>query len=396
MTDIIQLKESSYKKVSFLSKEMPTKGGRRIVQIRYPRSDKQSIEDQGLIPRKFSITAVIPHEDYYNERDNLLRVLEDGEKGTLIHPTFGSVENVKAGTYTLEEKINELGRAEISMEFFIDDSVGTPISSSRIASKVQSAVSTFDLSLVDDFTAGYGITSTNTGNYADAIQSALGVPESFSAAIKKIQPLADEINDFSSLLNGYTNNVSTLVNDPISFVTGNVALFASLNNLYSSATNTFSVITEMFGFGDDDPVLKQDTAGRIERTKNRDLLRDNIKGQALSGAYLASVQIEYTNENDLLMANDSLEAQYNTLRESPTLSNQSLLLLDDLRVQANAALSEALLNTRKVITINTRRIPLSVLVYKYYGSTELVPTIADINNIKYNAFVEGDVEILTA
>ena len=63
-------------------------------------------------------------------------------------------------------------------------------------------------------------------------------------------------------------------------------------------------------------------------------------------------------------------------------------------MQAQDTLDQVRVNTSQVITIETRRQPLSVLVYSYYGSTELTDTIAELNNIKENAFVEGSVQVL--
>jgi prophage DNA circulation protein len=396
MPDIIQLKESSYKGVSFPVKEMPTDGGRRVIKIRYPRSDKQSIEDQGLIPREFSITAIIPHDDYYNVKDSLLRVLEDGEKGTLVHPTFGNIESVRNGTYSLEEKITELGKAEILIKFFIDDAVGVPVESARIASRVQTASDVFNASLASDMSAAFEITSTNTGNFADAKDAALNVPFSFSDISKGIQASADKIDEFNGLIVSYQNNVGKIVQDPVDMAAKNNELFNSLNNLYENSDDTYQIMSGLFGFGDDDPSFEQNTAARIERQQNRELIRSNMKGQALSYSYVLAVQIEFTNEVDLNNSLVALEDQYTDIRDNQLLSNESLLAMDDVRVQASAAFAEKLLNTRKVITINTRKMPLSVLVYQYYGSTELVPTIANLNKIRNNAFVEGDVEILSA
>jgi prophage DNA circulation protein len=396
MPDIIQLKESSYKGVSFPVKEMPTEGGRRLIKIRYPRSDKQSIEDQGLIPREFSITAIIPHDDYYNVKDALLRVLEDGEKGTLVHPTFGNIESVRNGTYSLDEKITELGKAEILIKFFIDDAVGVPVESARIASRVQTASDEFNASLAADLSGAFDITSTNTGNFADAEEAALNVPSAFSDVVKKIQASADKIDEFNGLIVSYQNTVGKIIQDPVDMAAKNNELFNSLNNLYENSDDAYQIMSGLFGFGDDDPSFEQNTAARIERQRNRELIRVNIKAQSLSYSYVVAVDIDYTNEVDLNSSLSDLEGQYLSIRTNEMLSNESLLAMDNVRVQGNAALAEKLLNTRKVITINTRKIPLSVLVYQYYGSTELVPTISDLNKIKQNAFVEGDVEILSA
>ncbi len=395
MADLIQLKEGSYKGVEMIVKTMPTNGGRRVNVIRYPGSDNQSIEDQGLIPRQFSMICIIPHENYEEKKEALLRVFEDGEKGSLVHPTFGLVENVRNGKYSLTEVTTKLGRAEYTVEFFINDATGIPVSSGSFASQVQSASNTLNASLAQDITDGYKVTNSFTGNFATASSDALNVSSALTSATSKINPLTENLNNFNALISGYENNVNNLIQIPESYGAGIGDLFLSFDNLYEAATETLIAIAGVFGFGANDESFKQDTAGRIERQKNQDIVRANIKTQSLSYAYVAAVQIDFESEEALALVNAQLEDQYSDVRNNELLSNESLLNLDDLRVQANSALSQILLNTRKIITINTRLIPLSVLVYEYYGSTELVSVISELNAIQQNAFVEGDIRILT-
>jgi len=395
MTDLIQLKEASYKGVSFLAVTMPTTGGRRVIQYRFPRSDKQAIEDQGKLPRQFTLNAVISNENYFSQKAALIRVLEDGNKGTLVHPTFGNVENVRSGTYTITEKISETGKAQITMEFFIEESQGIPVALQVTPSVVKNASDAFNLSLIDDIVAAYKVTSNFVGNFQAAVNNALNVADAFVASITKISPLNQAINDFNAVITGFRTNVNTLVFDARSMGNNISNIFVEFGNLYNLPGEELLVISELFNFGANDPIIEQNTAGRIERKQNQDVMRANIKTQSLSYAYLAAVQVDYTNENDLNAANNALEAQYLDVRQNEMLSNESLLLLDALRVNANAVLSEILLNTRKVITINTRRMPIQRLVYSYYGSTDLVETIADLNDIQQRAFVEGDVLVLS-
>ncbi len=395
MTDLIQLKESSYKGVSYLAKAMPTAGGRRINVIRFPRSDKQKIEDQGLMPRQFSITGVIPHDNYFEVRDSLLRVFEDGEKGPMVHPTFGEILNVRNGKYQLTEVISKLGRAEFTVEFFIDGAAGIPISSANTASNVQSASDDLNASLSSDLAEGFNVTSSFTGNFSSATSDSLNISSQFTDSATNAVTIDGGLNIFFAKITAYNNSITSLIQAPQILADSVRSLFNSFDNIHESANSTFLAIASMFDFGSDDQAFKQDTAGRIERQINQDLIRANIKTQALSYAYLSSVQIDFDSESSLSDINDQLEAQYSDVRSNELLSNESLLNLDALRLQSNAAMSQILLNTRKVITINTRQIPLPVLVYQYYGSLELVETIAEMNGINQRSFVSGDVRILT-
>ena len=84
------------------------------------------------------------------------------------------------------------------------------------------------------------------------------------------------------------------------------------------------------------------------------------------------------------------------VRDNERLSNESLEQLDRLRVQAQKTLDNARVTASSIITVETRLMPLSVFVYSYYGSTDNMDTIAALNNINQNAFIEGEIRILAA
>ncbi len=395
MTDIIELKTAKYKGVEFLYEAMPTTGGNRILKFNYPGSDKQSVERQGMAPRSFNLTIIIPHDDYYAQRDALLRVLEDGQKGVLTHPTFGDIENVINGQWTLNESINELGRAKLTVPFEVDDATGVPRQSGALPARTATLANAVIAQATTDLANTYSVDINLSGNFSDAIANVLNVSEAFTQAAALAEPIADRIADFRSTLNTFTQQVGALVQAPANLA-GNVnGLFEDLNTLFSAPETLLGSFQLLADFGADDPVTPPSTVARTERTANRDTLRANMRLQSLSYSYLNAAQVSFETTDSLDEAVALLETRYIDLRTNQAITDEALELLDRLRVQANATLDEARVNTRSIITIETPRKPLSVLVYEYYGNTELVDIIAEINNIKFNAFVSGEVRMLT-
>lgn len=417
MTDIIQLKTARYKGVEMPFEAMSTAGGNRIVRFNFPGSDKQSVEVQGKAPREFTLDFWIPHENYYQERDAFLAVLEDGELGVLTHPTFGDVENVINGKYTLTETISELGRARVSVPFFIDDAgEGIPIQSANLPAQVATDTAALNEQLGLDFEF-YGVTISFSGNFTDAAESMGAAIAAIAEAASLFDPSPEDAAEFTQQVNVLANNIGSLVESPPAFSTGVSVLFESLNNLFDSPELTLAVFESLFEFGSDDPSVVQNTVGRKERKINRDILRTQMAAQALSFAYLSSSQIEFQTDDEITEVQDRLEVQYlaiktgNIISNETTstrlpddqsqpnaylLSNESFEQLDRLRTQAQLVFDGAQVNTNTIITVNTPLRPLSVLVFAYYGSTELVETIAELNDVKQNAFVDGDIRILSA
>lgn len=411
---IIELKTAKYKGVEFLFTDMPTTGGNRLIKYNFPGSDKQAIERQGKMPRSYTLTAVIPHEDYYQQRDNLLRVLEDGEAGVLTHPTFGDVENVINGKYTLTEKLTEIGRAEIVIQFEVNDALGVPQQSGNLASQVlelnSNLTDQLDLDLLND----YSVNLKFSGNFADALENINNIADSMDFISEFAEPLVQNISDFRSTVNAFRGAIGNLIQTPADLAGEISGLFEDVNNLFETPDVVFGAFKSLFTFGDNDPDIRTNTVGRIQRAENRGVLRARIKTQSLGYAYLSAAQITYNTTDDLDEVQQILENQYISIRENnqlinsdqtiqtnqlvnngSLLSNESLEILDRLRTQVQKTLDNVRVNTRTTINIETRLKPLSVLVYEYYGSTELVETIASLNNINQNAFVEGEIRILT-
>lgn len=396
---MIQLKNAQYGEVNFLFTEVETVGGNRNVKLTYPQSDKQSVERQGKVPREFTFQIVIPHEDYYQQRDNLLRVLEDGKKKTLTHPTFGAIENVVNGEYTLTETLSELGRGTIEVSFDVDDAIGIPTQSGNLPSQVQEQSNLLNGRATSDLEDGYEVSTEFPDNVTDAIDNGETVGDSLLSAAQSgsaaIGAAADKVAAYQAKVNTFTNQIGDLVRAPANLSASIAGLYESLNALTDKPGQVLDSMRSLFDFGDDDPDINQNTVGRIERTKNRNLMRANMRTQALSYAYLNASQIEYNTTDDLNNNQDEMEAVYLDLRNNQDLTNEALEQLDRLRVQFAKTISAISLNTRSIITIETNLKPLSILVYEYYGSTELFDTIAELNNIKQNAFVEGELRILT-
>jgi len=389
----VELKVATYKKVEFLFKSARTNGGVKRQIFSFPNSNRQSIEEFGTAPRSYEIVGIIPFDDYENKKSSLIRALESGGIGTLTHPTFGALDNIKAGEWTINETITELGRAEITMRFDVDNSAGIPQKAANSVAEVDQDNQTLLTGLNTNLADNWDISSPN--NYDDGASAVQSVANSFKSASEGTGQIADQIDEYRRDLDNFTDSINQLIVDPAALANGIGSLFNSLNNLYESPGDSFTAFKNLFNYGDDDPVIIPTTFDLIERKKNRDVMRGAMKAQALGYAYVASSDTEYQTVRDVDQANDELEQQY-LISIAEDISNASAGNLNKIRTQANATLAEIRISARRIITITTKRIPLSVLAYKYYGNTDLVDTLQLLNNLEQVSFVEGEVEILTS
>lgn len=396
MTDLIQLKKYRYKGIDLLFTDTTTTGGNRIVKYNYPGSDKQSIERQGKAPRSFSITTIIPFDDYENKRANLIRVLEDGKKGVLTHPYWGDIENVITGSYSLSEKLSELGRASITIQYEIDDAEGIPIQSGNLQTLTEFESNLLGEVSVLDIIENYIVQSGFIGNFSDAIENIQNVADAFNEVSERAAQIQNQASSFYADVDSFERDITSNISNPDVLGPSINDLFYSLNNLYETPGQKLVVLKGLFLFGENDPVINVTTAGLKNRKNSRDLIRSAIRTQALSFAYTNAVQVEYDTTNDLDLVQDELEAQYLIIRNDELVANDVQEQLDRTRVQAIKTLDDARVATNQIIVINTPRMPLSILLYQYYGNTDLYDIVTELNDVHQNAFVEGDVKLLVA
>ena len=394
MTDLIQLKKYRYRGIDLLFTDTTTSGGNRIVRYNYPGSDKQAVEVQGKAPRSFSITTIIPYENYDSNRANLIRVLEDGKKGVLTHPYWGDIENVITGSYSLNEKLSELGRASITIQFEVDDAEGIPIQSGNLQTLTEYEANLLGSVSVQDIVENYIVRSGFIGNFGDAMENVQNVADAFNEVSERATQIQEQASTFYADVDNFERNIVTNIKNPALLGPEINDLFYSLGNLYDTPEQKLIVYKGLFLFGEDDPEIIVTTAGLKSRKNNRDVIRSAIRTQSLAFAYDSAVQVEYDTTDELDLIQSELEQQYLTIRNDELVANDVHEQLDRTRVQAIKTLDDARVTTNQVITVTTQRQPLSILLYQWYGNTDLFDIITELNDIHQNAFVEGDIKIL--
>lgn len=316
MALIDQLSAASYKGAPFLVNRVSTSGGRKTVQHEYPNSNIQTIEDLGLSPREYRISAIIAEPNYIQKRDRLLSALEEGGKGVLLHPFYGRIENIVARTFTLNEDVSRLGDTVIEIVFAPSDTDGLPVQSINTVSQIASLSSTVSGNLVSDITDLFNVTNTFTGNFAAAAAKLNDIADAFvlNSALPTVS--VSQINSFNSLVTNFQSSINTLVGDSSELAEDIQEIFVEFPKLYTSATQQTDALSLFFDFGDSDTVIDPTTAGLTERKQNNDVLNNAVKAFALSEAYVSSAQIEFTTISDVEATADTLELVFQSIKSA--------------------------------------------------------------------------------
>lgn len=181
-----QLQPGSWRGCGFVLDAGQTVAGRRIALHEYPYRDDAWAEDLGKLPRRFMVQGFLVGDDVYQQRDAMLRVVEQSGAGTLVHPTLGSLQCVLMEFATTDRR--ERGRyVEIQFTFILAGDVQYPATSIASGSAVTSAAA--------------ALTAASKGDLGAALSSISIVPQAATAAVSQFAGMATSaISDASQII----------------------------------------------------------------------------------------------------------------------------------------------------------------------------------------------------
>ena len=392
---------ASYAGVTFLMMRSRIEGGRKDALKEFPNSDLQVVEDLGLLPRTFEVEAIINQDsngdNYIQRRDNFLRVLEKGGTDVFIHPLYGRINNIVVRSFTLSEDFTSLGEARFSITFAISDTTGTPIVSgdtlSVVDNAVVSAIARVNNYLIENFNVSTGFPA----NFTEAVEKVNDIADAFERNTTFLQVTSQGIDNFSEQLVEFNSNVASLVSSPNGLVNSVNRLFQTVNGLYTNQNSTFEVMERFFDFGneDDQTPIEQNTAGRVERARNQNLLNNLIKSQALLLNYNNASQINFTTVAQVDSFAETLEDQYQSVISGAQFDRETLDAITQARIEVQKFFDAKQLNASQVVDIKTVTLPARVIAYQYYGDSSRGFNIAELNEDANVSFISGEIQVFT-
>ena len=428
MADDLDILAGSYKGYPISINGGTIDGGRRIAVKQFPNRDTQSVEDMGMMPRRYSLDLVVndkPDQDYFEYRNGLIAVLESKGPGVLIHPLYGRVENVVVGTFSLNESFSSFGDSTITVNFEPDNNTGIPVTSGAVSTEIEES----NLTLLDviqfDLAVRFGIDLSFIDNFQAAADKVNGLIDKAKDATSFIGDIADTVNEFTATITDMAANVTSLISDPLKLADSIMGMFEGVGGLYSAARSTFDTFAGFFGFGDDDddsnggngiggggkytvitstgPVV---TAGQVQRRQNDLVINGAVAAASLGYAYVAATKIPYTTVAEIAKVTEILDVQYDAVMTSES-SQDVKDAVTEMRVKVLAAFDKitaspadfsggAQVNPAQIITVDTHKTSARLLAFAYYGNDFHGQAIAELNQFDDVSFIEGSVEILTA
>lgn len=399
-----ELIEASYKGAFFYVTSITQTSGRKDSKKEYPGADVQAIQDLGLDEGSFSVTGSVSARfdangqeitSYRTARDDLRTALRSGGTGIFAHPFEGDIANVACRNYTLRESTSNVGVADLTINFEISNSDARPTEAPTTAAEIAAGQAALVAASAANLSEQFEVTNSFAGNFSDALDKVSNIGDSIQNAASPILLAADKINEFATEISNFGAMVASLVAAPQSLASAVSNLFQTLEGSISTVSGTLTAFQSLFDFGDFDISFSLDTAGRIERDRNRRAVNSAVQTHALAYAYSAAARSEFQTAEDVDEVVDSLEAQYAKVITSGNLDEDSTDALNSLRITALQFLQDQSVSNPRIITVESKLTSARLLSYSYYGDSSLGETIALLNDLEDSSFLEGSVRILS-
>tara|TARA_Y100000310_G_scaffold320268_1_gene376554 strand:+ start:13941 stop:15140 length:1200 start_codon:yes stop_codon:yes gene_type:complete len=398
MSIVNNIYQGSYKGHPIKIESATTTGGRKVSVKQYPNRDDQTVEDLGLNPRKYSVDIIVSGattDDYFPEKDALLRVLELVNPGELVHPFYGRLTNMVAVSWTMLEESTSMGYGKLAVQFEVSSGTGIPESAGVTVSQIQADLQSTLAVQTASFQEDYSLTTSFISNVTDALDKANDYADTVTDAVAFVGQTTDELTNLATQITSFKTGLSSIIAAPDKLITAINNVFNTVDNLFDSPNDTLKAYQNMFGYGDSDITLDLDNPINNERTANRSAMNSVVNLSALAGAYLAASQIQSTTVQEIDAISESLDAQYESVYSSAQTPVEVKTSLAVARVTVREFLNTQRLTAAEIVQTYVNITPARLISFNYYNDSTRGLEISKLNEQYDMSFIEGNIDILS-
>lgn len=190
-----RLLPASFRGVGFWIDQAKTPVGRKGQLHEYPQRDLPFFEDLGQQAKTHDLTAFIVGADCLEQRDKLLKALEQGS-GELVHPWLGRLQ-VKVGECDMTHTRQDGGLVTFTLKFYPDQPLPFPTASVSTQNVLLAKADTLLGSAVARFEQAMTLIKAARIGIANLRNSLTGVYEVIK---EQLQPLIDQYKEITELV----------------------------------------------------------------------------------------------------------------------------------------------------------------------------------------------------
>ncbi|MDO4560820.1 MAG: DNA circularization N-terminal domain-containing protein [bacterium] len=364
------LRDASFRGVSFFVPSHELQGGRRLVTHEYPLRDEPYTEDMGLKARRYGVEAYVVGDDYMSARDSLVEALNKGGEGELIHPYLGTL-TVQCESYTMSEASEEGRMARFSIQFVESGESKYPSESKDREAAVDMAAGTLDGAAAELFAENFSVE---------------GQPEFVSVSALTL------IESFLSVVGAEIANVKSRIAHPTTLAAVVQGLISSLASDGEGYTANVAALVSLGAFGEYrlSPLSSQSA---MAMAANNDAIVSLIRLAAAAEASRCAAATEYETRQDAEAACRAITGIIDDEADR-TLDSRLYMALSKLRCAlVNALPSDTLPELVDMEII--RPVASLVLAYEVYGDALRADEIVMRNGTPHPGFISGTVRIVS-
>ena len=395
MSDLAQeLFFPNFRGIPFLMDSHSMEYGRKVAVHEYPNKKYVYVEDLGQKLRTFTVDAIITGDNYIIRRDAFILALNVAGPGLLTHPFFGVI-SVVVTNYTLSEAPRELGIARFSIQFQEANTnifpIASPSNSATINDIVNSLQSYLAGALITTFTTSFNHNISYNASKCSTISTTSSANITTSRTIDQ-----NALNEFTEANDQFLKDRFSLVQNPSDLANSLYNLLSLYNNISTDSIDQYNLNANLFYFGQNDSFPNVETGEMIERKNDFLAFNSQVNAILLANMYGNATLMTFLDDVQLNSIADDLEAKYQYLSANNNLDEDTLIQLEDIRIQMLNYFNTILTNVSKVFsTTLDYAIPLTVLLYGYYENFDFEDEVIALNNIFTPSLITGDIQLLS-
>lgn len=382
-------REGSFRGVQFFTESHQETGGRRKQDREFAKRETGNSEDLGKRLKNFTLEIFVMGDDYFTQRDDLVKALDGEGPGVLRHPYRG-VRTVQAGNYTLTETVGEGRLARFSVEFteagevkFPDQAEDDLLNATNNANAaIENSSNLFEQALDTVGQAAFVIQAAadDVAALVDNIESAItAVTEPVANLTFAIRNLKADINDLIQLPGELAGRITSVFDDLLAeFEDDPETSEKILGNFNSTLDDNFT------------PAVG-DTPSRETQRGNQTAVQNFGNQVGLSNQAKAAVEVEFTSTEAAL---ESRNAVVEGLDLQLDLADDDDLFQSIKDLQTSLTKAVPAIGTSELISFTpVSTTPAIVIAHDLFEDLDKETEIIEQNNIEHPGFVPGGDEI---
>lgn len=415
----VKLHPTSFRGVRFFVASVTTTGGRKAFERPIVNSDEQIVDDVGMKQDSFTVNGYVtaiyegmPSNEigisttYVEQRERILEALRQKTPATFVHPVAGRIDRLVAKSWTLDERVTEVGIGPLSIEFVKETVQPTPVIEEGNAEAVEAAGEAADDALLSNLEDEWVVEPSFVDSYADAVGKLSDVFSAINEAADSVETTVDAIAstatkplaEFAQTIGNLQSTVASAAAIGTKTALAVRTAFAALSTVFATPGAYFQAMLNLFDFGDLDVSFDVTTPSGRQRKRNFDAMNSAVKGVSLSNAYRAATSLEYVTTDDIALVESALDKQHRSVVDSGLLDLDSIDALSTARDEFSRFIEQTKLTARKIVEDDVPRSTPRVLAYLLYEdeADEFSELLANLNGAVDYELLGGTARILSS